>query len=105
MPKVIVTALSGQVSELDATPGLSVMQMIRDSGSDDLLALCGGCASCGTCHVYVDEAWLGKMPPMNTDEDELLATSEHRESNSRLSCQLKFKPEFDGLKVKIAPRS
>ena len=105
MPKVIVTALSGEVSELEATTDLSVMQMIRDSGSDDLLALCGGCASCGTCHVYVDQAWLEKFPPMNSDEDELLATSEHRKSNSRLSCQLKFKPEYDGLKVTIAPRS
>lgn len=103
MPKLIVVDRAGEESEVEVADGLTVMEAIRDNGFDELLALCGGCCSCATCHVHVDPAFLGKLPAMSEDEDDLLESSDHREANSRLSCQLPFTPELDGLKVTIAP--
>ena len=72
MPKLIVVTREGKERELSGEAGLSVMEVIRDGGIDELLALCGGCCSCATCHVHVDPAFLAKLPPMSEDEDDLL---------------------------------
>ncbi len=103
MPKLIVVTRDGTETAVEGREGLSVMEVIRDNGFDELLALCGGCCSCATCHVHVDESWLGKLPPMAGDEDDLLDISDFREANSRLSCQLTFGADLDGLRVRIAP--
>ncbi len=103
MPKLIVTTREGETSEIDVEDGLTVMEAIRDNGFDELLALCGGCCSCATCHVQVDPSFIGKLPEMSEDEDDLLESSDHRGENSRLSCQIPFTAELDGLKVTIAP--
>lgn len=102
MAKLKVTDLKGNTREFEGETGISVMENIRDAGFQDLLALCGGCCSCATCHVYVDEAYLDKLAPMEGDEDDLLSMSEHRQDNSRLSCQIEFSDELDGLSVTIA---
>ena len=68
-----------------------------------IAADCGGCASCGTCHVVVAEDWLGRLPPMAEDEDTTLSFSRWRQANSRLSCQVKVMAELDGLAVTVAP--
>ena len=78
------------------------MEVIRDSGFDELLALCGGCCSCATCHVYVDPAFAGSVEPMSEDENDLLDSSDHRNETSRLSCQIHLTDALDGLKVTIA---
>ncbi|WP_114520542.1 2Fe-2S iron-sulfur cluster-binding protein [Altererythrobacter sp. ZODW24] len=103
MPKLVVTNREGNTTDLDVENGLTVMEAIRDNGFDELLALCGGCASCATCHIHVDPAFMDKLSAMSEDEDDLLESSDHREENSRLSCQVPFTPELDGLKVTIAP--
>ena len=103
MPKLVVTTREGETSEVQVEDGLTVMEAIRDNGFDELLALCGGCCSCATCHVHVDPAFQDKLPAMSEDEDDLLESSDHREANSRLSCQIPFTAELDGLKVTIAP--
>lgn len=103
MPRLAVVDRSGTESTIEAKVGESVMENIRDAGFDDLLALCGGCCSCGTCHVYVDEEWTSLVGGPSSDEEELLDTSEHRTKRSRLSCQIEMKEEFDGLRVTIAP--
>jgi 2Fe-2S ferredoxin len=82
--------------------GLSVMEVIRDAGIDELLALCGGCCSCATCHVHVDPDFAAKLPKMSEDENDLLDSTSDRDANSRLSCQIAFGPALDGLKVTIA---
>ena len=102
MAKLIVVTRDGTEHEVDARPRLSVMELIRDAGFDELLALCGGCCSCATCHVHVDAAFTDKLPEISADEDDLLDSSEHRDANSRLSCQLSFTDDLDGLKVRIA---
>lgn len=103
MPKLIVTTREGDTSEIEVGDGLTVMEAIRDNGFDELLALCGGCCSCATCHVYVDAANDGALSAMSEDEDDLLESSDHRKENSRLSCQIPFTAELDGMKVTIAP--
>ena len=102
MPKLIVTTRSGETREVDAAPGITVMEAIRDNGFDELLALCGGCCSCATCHVHVDPAFKDRLPAMSEDEDDLLESSDHRDENSRLGCQVPFTADLDGLKVTIA---
>jgi ferredoxin, 2Fe-2S len=103
MASLIVTKRDGETVELSATAGLSVMEIIRDGGIDELLALCGGCCSCATCHVHVDAAFADKVNPMGEDENDLLDSSDHRNAASRLSCQIPFTAALDGLKVTIAP--
>lgn len=103
MTKLVIVNRAGAESEIEVTDGITVMEAIRDNGFDELLALCGGCCSCATCHVYVDDALAAKLPPVSEDESDLLDSSEHRTDASRLSCQLTVSPEIDGLKVRIAP--
>jgi 2Fe-2S ferredoxin len=103
MPKLIVTTREGTVQELNGADGLTVMEVIRDGGIDELLALCGGCCSCATCHVFVDADFAGAIPPISEDENDLLDSSDHRNERSRLSCQIPFNSALDGLKVTIAP--
>ncbi len=103
MPKLIVVNRAGNEAEIEAQAGLSVMENIRDAGFDELLALCGGCCSCATCHVHVDPAWADTVGGPNPDEDELLDSSDHRNDRSRLSCQIEMTAALDGLKVTIAP--
>ena len=103
MPRLIVLTRDGTEHVVEARAGWSVMENIRDNGFDELLALCGGCCSCATCHVHVDPEWIGRLKPMKADEDDLLHTSDQRVETSRLSCQILFAAELDGLKVRIAP--
>ena len=103
MAKLSITGRDGAQRTIEGKAGWSVMENIRDSGFDELLALCGGCCSCATCHVHVDDAWLDKLKPISADEGDLLDSSSHRVAGSRLSCQIPFGPELDGLAVTIAP--
>jgi len=102
MPKLIVVNRSGEETAVEVDAGLSVMEAIRDNGFDELLALCGGCCSCATCHVYVDPSFSALLPAITQDEDDLLDSSDHRNEYSRLSCQLPITDDLDGLKVTIA---
>ncbi|MEP2737057.1 MAG: 2Fe-2S iron-sulfur cluster-binding protein [Erythrobacter sp.] len=103
MPKLTVVNREGAESTIEVEDGLTVMEAIRDNGFDELLALCGGCCSCATCHIEIDPAFKDKLPEMSEDEDDLLESSDHRSENSRLSCQIPFEAALDGLKVTIAP--
>lgn len=103
MPKLIVTLRTGEERAIDAPAGLSVMEAMRDNGIDEILALCGGCCSCATCHVQVDPAFADRLPAMSVDENELLDSSDHRVATSRLSCQIPFTDALDGLRVTVAP--
>lgn len=102
MPKLIVITREGEERELDGQTGLSVMEVIRDGGINEILALCGGNCSCATCHVHVDPDHFTKLKPMSEDEDDLLDSTSDRDATSRLSCQILFGPDLDGLKVRIA---
>lgn len=103
LPKVFVTRRSGEVQVVEAELNRTLMEVIRDDGMSELLALCGGCCSCATCHVYVDPASEPLLPAVSADETALLEGSEQRQGNSRLSCQIRITPDLDGLAVTIAP--
>lgn len=103
MSKLHITDRAGKTHVIDAAYGLSVMEIIRDAGFDELLALCGGCCSCATCHIHVDDMWINRLKPMTEDENDLLDSSDHRTAASRLSCQIQFDDALDGLQVIIAP--
>ena len=102
MPKLIVVNRDGAEQTVEGDKGLSVMEVIRDHGFDELLALCGGCCSCATCHVHVEAGAKDQLPAMSEDENDLLDSTTDRDDNSRLSCQLPFSEALDGLKVRIA---
>lgn len=101
--RVIVADRAGQKKTIEAEPGMTLMEAIRNAGFDELMALCGGCCSCATCHVYVDPDYSEKLPEMSEDESDLLDSSDHRIQASRLSCQIPLSSDLEGLKVRIAP--
>lgn len=100
--KVLVYDHHGKLVELNNVSAQTLMRAIRDSGLD-LTAQCGGCASCGTCHVYVDDDWRTKLKPASETEDSMLDVVEDRREGSRLSCQIELTEDLDGLTVALAP--
>lgn len=95
----------GKSERIDASDGESAMQAATRHGLNGILAECGGNAMCATCHVYVDDAWLARLPAIAGDEDALLdGTAAERLPTSRLSCQIKITPELDGLVLKLPER-
>lgn len=102
MAKVLVTDRDGKQHELEGTAGWSVMEIIREADLP-IEAACGGCCACATCHVYVEGDWLAKLEKPDPDEEMMLDEAFEVQDNSRLSCQIKYKDEMDGLTVKLAP--
>ena len=102
MPKLTLVDRAGAAHEIEAEAGFSLMEIIRDRGFDELLALCGGCCSCATSHVHVDERYFARLPPMSDDENDLLDSSSDRNAVSRLSCQIPFCANLDGIRFTIA---
>ena len=92
----------GQEHQVEGKTGYKVMETLRDL-EYGVAAICGGMCSCATCHVYVDAAWLERLPEPMSAARELLMELSHYEDNSRLSCQIEFTPALDGLRVTIAP--
>jgi 2Fe-2S ferredoxin len=103
MTNITVVTRAGTEQAVDAADGQSLMEAIRDAGIDELLAICGGCCSCATCHVYVDPAFAARLNPISDNENFLLDTSPHRTGRSRLSCQVTVTDAMAGLRVEIAP--
>nr|WP_314434102.1 2Fe-2S iron-sulfur cluster-binding protein [uncultured Brevundimonas sp.] len=103
MPSITVTDQSGEKRTIHPASGTSLMEALRNAGFDEILALCGGNCSCATCHVYVDQERLGQFGKPSADEDDLLDSSDYRQSNSRLSCQLLVTEDLNGLSITIPP--
>lgn len=102
MPRIQYIAADGSSTELETEAGVSVMQAALMKGLPGINADCGGACQCSTCHVYVDEAWTAKLPPMEDTEDAMLDnTAEPRQPNSRLSCCLTMNAELDGIVVRL----
>lgn len=105
MPRIIVTSREGEERSVAFDQGgkPTLMEAIRNEGSFDLVAMCGGMLSCSTCHVYVDPGWSAALDPRTDDEQSLVADSGHYRETSRLSCQIMLDELLDGLRVTIAP--
>jgi 2Fe-2S ferredoxin len=103
VPTITVITRQREEKTVEGHKGQSLMEAIRDSGTTDIQALCGGCCSCATCHVYIDAAFADRLPPMTDAENDLLDGTLHRTSASRLSCQVEIKEDLAGLTVTLAP--
>ena len=101
MTTLVVIDRDGVSHDVAAKPGLKVMEILRELDYG-VAAICGGMCSCATCHIYVDAAWIDKLPPPMSDERDLLGELSHHKENSRLSCQVEITPALSGLKVTIA---
>lgn len=102
---IIYKSDAGEVREVAVPVGSSVMEGAVNNGVDGIVAECGGACMCATCHVYVDQEFLDKLPAMADDENELLnTTASPRKPNSRLSCQIPVREELDGLRVTTPPK-
>jgi ferredoxin, 2Fe-2S len=102
MPLLRVVDQHGVEHEVDAPAGLRLMEVLRELDFG-VPAICGGMCSCATCHVYVDDAWLARLPEPMSDERELIGELTHGSAQSRLSCQLQLDDTLSGLRVTIAP--
>ncbi len=102
MPKIVFHVPSGGTQEVDAAAGLTVMEAATDNNIAGMLAECGGACACATCHSYIDESWLSRLPAMDDMEDAMLDSALDRRANSRLSCQIEITDELDGLVVTVA---
>lgn len=105
MPKLTVVTRSGEERVVEGNVGTSLMEVLLEAGIEEINAItsCGGCCSCGTCHIYVDAEYMDRLPAMRGPENNLLSIHSERGPLSRLSCQVPFSDELDGLRVTIAP--
>ena len=101
MAKIKFIEADGEEHEVEAQEGESVMQAALNDLVPGIVAECGGFASCGTCHGYVDEAWLTKLPPPDAAEAGMIECAFHVRPNSRLTCQLKVTPALEGLVIRL----
>jgi 2Fe-2S ferredoxin len=102
MAEIVAIDREGEEHRIEATPGWSVMEVLRENDLP-VEAACGGCCACATCHVYVDPEWVEKLEPASDEEDRMLDEAYQVQENSRLSCQIPFREDLDGLKVTLAP--
>jgi 2Fe-2S ferredoxin len=104
MPRIVYEDAGGTRTEIDAPLGATVRNVALERGVEGIVGECGGTLMCASCHVYVDEEFIDRLPPVVEDEDEMLeSTASDRLPNSRLSCQLVVTPELDGLVVRLPP--
>ncbi len=101
MPKITYVESNGDTHTVDVRDGLSVMEGAVENLVPGIVADCGGACACATCHVYVDEAWYSRLPPVQDLEADMLDFAWEPSERSRLSCQLIVTAEFDGLVVHV----
>ncbi|NCC22732.1 MAG: 2Fe-2S iron-sulfur cluster binding domain-containing protein [Alphaproteobacteria bacterium] len=99
---IFVIDRDGAEHKLEAVAGWRVMEIIREHGLP-IKAECGGACACATCHVYVEDEWLEKLPSQRNEEIDMLDEAIDPQDNSRLSCQLIMSEELNGLRVRLAP--
>jgi 2Fe-2S ferredoxin len=102
MADIFVTDREGVEHRIAATTGKKLMEIIRDAGLP-VEALCGGCCSCSTCHVYVDPQWSDRLQPAQSDELDTLSLAFEVNEQSRLSCQIPFEDRLDGIRMTLGP--
>src|SRR5690349_8391086 len=105
MPDIIFILADGREHGLEAPEGVSAMAAATGAGVPGIVADCGGSAVCATCHVYVDPAWVGRLPAAGPDELEMReCTAAERAPTSRLSCQIRLTADLQGLVLRVPDR-
>ena len=99
MPKITYKDFRGDVKTIEVENGLTVMEGAIQNEIPGIDADCGGSMACATCHIYVDEKWLNKIPKAEEAEEDMIDMAFEPKKNSRLSCQIIVSDELDGLEV------
>ena len=102
MPKIIYITKDQVKHETEVDNGYTVMEGAVNNDIDGIPAECGGACACATCHAYIDDSWIDKIPEMDDMEDSMLDAAYERKDNSRLTCQIEVNDDLDGLVVHIA---
>jgi ferredoxin, 2Fe-2S len=102
MAKITYIEFNGTPHAVEVPAGLTVMEGARDNNIPGIEADCGGACACSTCHVYVDPAWIDRLPPREPMEEDMLDFAwEPDPETSRLTCQLRVTDDLDGLVVRM----
>ena len=101
MSKIKYIEFSGTEHLVDGVGGESLMEIALSNDVPGIEADCGGSCACGTCHVYIEKNWLNKLEEKSDMENSMLEFTDNVKENSRLSCQIEFKDDLDGLEVKL----
>ncbi len=101
MPTIHYVTSDGERHSVEVDTGYSVMEGAINNNIEGIIAECGGACACATCHSYIDEAWLSRLPPMDDMEDSMLDAAYERKDNSRLTCQIEVTDALDGLVVHV----
>ena len=104
MAQITFISSQGQSQSVAADDGSTVMEAAVRNGISEIEAECGGACACATCHVYVAPEWLEKVGKPQPMEEDMLDFAWEVQPNSRLSCQIKMRPELDGLTVRTPAR-
>lgn len=104
MPKITYIDHEGASRTVDADNGLTVMEAAIRNDVPGIEAECGGACSCSTCHVYIADDWVERLPPVSPMEEDMLDFAYDVRTTSRLSCQIKVVDEIDGLTVTTPER-
>ncbi|MBC6443668.1 MAG: 2Fe-2S iron-sulfur cluster binding domain-containing protein [Rhodobacteraceae bacterium] len=105
MPKVTFIESNGTAHNVDARTGRSLMEAARENNVPGIDADCGGACACSTCHVYVDDAWIGHLPEKDMMEEDMLEFAWKPDPNrSRLACQVNVSDALYGLVVHMPER-
>jgi len=105
MPTITYIDPNGRVLTVPVENDRSVMEGALSNAVPGIDAICGGACACATCHVYVDENWLPKLPAPSETETSMLDLACEVRANSRLSCQIRVNESVDGLVVTVANQS
>ena len=101
MPKITYIEHNGKSHTLEVANGLTVMEGAVQNSIPGIDADCGGSCACATCHVYVDEKWLEKLPKKIESEQDMLDMAFEPSKFSRLGCQISVTDDLDGMVVKM----
>ncbi len=101
MTKITFIEHDGKTYDIDATDGISLMQVALNNSVRGILADCGGACSCATCHGYIAESWAAIAGPPSENEEAMLDSAVHQTSESRLTCQITVSPALDGLIIRL----
>ncbi|MBL0918541.1 MAG: 2Fe-2S iron-sulfur cluster binding domain-containing protein [Hydrogenophaga sp.] len=104
MTRIYFIQPDGQQQAVEATAGQSVMQAAMAAAVPGIVADCGGACTCATCHGYVDEQWVARVPAATPDELDMIdAGCLDALPNSRLTCQIRLSDALDGLVIRLPP--
>lgn len=102
MPKITFIEPNGKQVDVETPAGITLLQVAINNNVQGIVGECGGACQCATCHVYIDEPWASKLPPVSDMEDAMLdSTAADRLGTSRLGCEVEVTAELDGLVVNL----